>query len=271
MNSADLYRECSGSSPLLINVPHAGTRLPESMAEAMTGPARKLPDTDWFVDRLYAFAEDMDISMLVAEHSRYVIDLNRPPDDAALYESGGPGLVPTHSFAGEPLYLPGQAPSPEDQAARLEQYWQPYHDHLQQRLQSLKDRWGYVLLLDAHSIRSQVPTLFSGRLPELNLGSNNGESADASLIELAQRSLKGSDDEASRYTLVTDARFKGGYITRHYGQPDLGQYALQLEIAQRAYMQESPPAWDKQRAKELRQSLRLLLENLLGWQPRGDG
>ena len=261
--TADLFHQHDGDTPLLIDVPHAGTKVPEEIRGRMTDVARQLPDTDWYVDRLWGFATELGASLQVATHSRYVIDLNRPPDDAALYASGGSGLVPERTFSGEPLYRQGRAPDHEEKAERLERYWRPYHQHLQDRLDRLREIHGHVVLLDAHSIRSSVPSLFEGQLPALNLGAFDGQSAAADLIRRTEDSL-----ESEAFARVTDARFKGGYITRHYGRPDADQHALQLEIAQRAYMQEQPPDWDRSRAQELQVLLQSMIEALCAWVPQ---
>ncbi|HET6564749.1 MAG TPA: N-formylglutamate deformylase [Xanthomonadales bacterium] len=253
-----------GSSPLLVSVPHAGTGLPPGMHARLAAGARDLPDTDWYVDRLYAFARNLGASMLVARASRLVVDLNRPPDDQPLYDASQTGLmtgvVPIECFSGDAVYLPGKEPSTTEITDRLEQYWQPYHSQLQAALEQIRERNGFAILLDAHSIRAQVPLLFDGVLPDLNLGSNGGRSATAGLLDAAATSLQNAS-----YSLAVDGRFKGGYITRHYGQPHRGIHALQLEIAQPNYMNEIPPAWEPGRAALLQQHLRQLVEILVGW------
>ncbi|MCZ6853717.1 MAG: N-formylglutamate deformylase [Gammaproteobacteria bacterium] len=256
-----MYEYHQGDLPVLINVPHCGTRLPETLASSMTEEALQLSDTDWHVDRLYGFAKQLGASVLSARMSRYVIDLNRPPDDAALYDGmGGTGLCPTETFDGNPLYLDGCA---VDQANRLREYWQPYHDKLSQTLESIRDKYGFVVLLDAHSIRSVVPRLFTGQLADFNLGSNSGASCDSTLTSLAVAALT-SDD----YSLVVDGRFKGGYITRHYGNPAGGVHALQLELSQRTYMQEAPPySLIPEKAESLSNWLKTLVTQLLTWSP----
>ena len=246
---------------MLINVPHCGTRLPETLANTMTEEARQLSDTDWHVDRLYGFAKRLGATVLSARMSRYVVDLNRPPDDAALYEGmGGTGLCPTETFDGNPLYLDGCA---ADRANRLREYWQPYHNKLAQTVESIRDVHGFVVLLDAHSIRSVVPRLFDGQLADFNLGSNSGASCDPALTSLAVAALT-SDD----YSLVVDGRFKGGYITRHYGNPEGGVHALQLELSQCTYMKEAPPfSFLAEKAESLSKWLKTLVTQLLTWSP----
>lgn len=258
-----VYTLSPGGTPLLVSVPHAGTRLPESLSARLTPAARKLPDTDWFVDRLYRRVTDLGAGLLIARYSRYLIDLNRPPDDATLYASAGPGLLPLETFSGEALYRDGQQPAADEALQRRRSYWQPYHDALGAELKALKKRHGFALLLDAHSIRGEVPALFAGTLPDLNLGSNKGASADAELIAAAMAALKSRPE----YSRVLDGRFQGGYITRHYGQPHEGVHALQLEMAQSVYMQESPPVFDEGLAAAVEPLLMRLVGALLEWRP----
>jgi N-formylglutamate deformylase len=222
--------------------------------------AQSLPDTDWFVDRLYDWAPELGAGMLIARRSRYVVDLNRSPDDAALYSTPVPGLVPLQTFAGEPLYE-SAPPGRFEIRRRLEAFWQPYHDALAAELTRIRHLFGYVILLDAHSIRTTVPRLFEGRLPDLNLGSFDGRSASCGLIQAVAALLAAQ----GKYSHVVDGRFKGGYITRHYGQPELGIHALQLEMAQAIYMQESPPRYDAVKAAPVVALLRELLSRLLEW------
>lgn len=255
-----------GRTPLLISIPHAGTLLPPGLWDRFTDQARPLPDTDWFVARLYAFARDLGATLLIAKTARLVADLNRPVDDQPLYSASQTrlmsGVLPVQCFSGAAVYRQGEEPDEAESARRLALYWQPYHDLLRDSLQEIRQQHGHAILLDAHSIRSEVPLLFDGVLPELNLGSNAGTSACSSLLDRAIRTLQASD-----YTLVVDGRFKGGYITRNYGQPGLQIHALQLEIAQRAYMNESPPRWDELRARLLQAHLRNLLCELTAWKP----
>jgi len=252
-----------GDTPLLLSIPHAGTGLAEGMEGTLTEAALPLPDTDWFVDRLYDWVVDTGAGLLVADYSRYVIDLNRPPDDAALYSGPGTGLVPDQLFDGSPVYKTGSSPDSEGMAQRLAHFWQPYHDTLSKELEHIRQRFGHAILLDAHSIRSEVPRLFEGRLPDLNLGSHSGRSADPGLIDLAFGALRRN----AQFSSVLDGRFKGGYITRHYGRPAERFHALQLEMAQSCYMCESPPAYDPVKAEKVQSVLRGLVDALLDWSP----
>ena len=250
-----------GTSPLIISVPHAGTRLPPELAPQLTPLALTIADTDWHVDQLYDFAPAMGATMLVARQSRYLIDLNRPPDDAALYSAAPQtGLCPTHSFAGEPLYLDGRNAVVAVEVARRRLHsWQPYHDALQMLLHETRARHGYALLLDAHSIRSVVPRLFADRLPDINVGTYDGRSCSGLVNDAVRTRLSA----APRWSHVFDGRFKGGHITRHYGQPNHGVHALQIELAQCSYMDESGATYDARRAAPLRELLKSIVAALL--------
>jgi N-formylglutamate deformylase len=236
MSTPPLFHLKRGEAPLLVSFPHSGTYLPEDIAARLTDEAKLLPDTDWHVPRLYTFLDALGASRIEATHSRYVVDLNRPPDDKELYPGQKKtGLVPTESFKGLALYRDGQAPSGDEIITRR-RFWQPYHDALAQELSRLKAIHGSVILWDAHSIESVIPTLFDGRLPDLNLGTFDGKSCDGDIADAAFAAAK-----ASGFAAVLNARFKGGHITRHYGNPGKGINALQLEMAQAIYMDEGPP------------------------------
>lgn len=252
-----------GHSPVIVSVPHAGTRLPGELGERFTSAARCLPDTDWFVDRLYRWATKMGAGLITANYSRYVIDLNRPPDDAALYSRAGTGLLPQQTFAGQPIYKPSLSPDKIEFTRRQKKYWRPYHDQLLTELDVIRQCFGHAIVLDAHSIRSEVPLLFEGRLPDLNLGSFRGASADPSMIRTAMSALSASNDFSS----VLDGRFQGGYITRHYGRPDKGIHALQLEMAQSVYMNEQTTEFDSMGAKKVLPVLQNLIDSLMHWSP----
>ena len=245
MTTSFSFRE--GQSPLLVSVPHDGRLLPADVANRMTAAGLALSDTDWNVARLYDFVEQLDASMIVADYSRYVVDLNRSPVDEALYENQlSTGLCPTHTFAGEAIYQPGCAVTAPEQLLRVEEYWRPYHQCLQNTLGRLQEQFGYALLWDAHSIRGVVPTLFDGELPVLNIGSNGGASCDPELIEAVMAVVRHSD-----YSSVHNGRFSGGYITRNYGLPKSHVHALQLELAQHSYMDENTLRYDFADARSL--------------------
>ena len=250
---SDVYSLHAGSSPLLISVPHDGWRIPTEIVQYMSGAGRAIPDTDWHVSELYGFARERGASMLVANYSRYVVDLNRPADDAALYsDQPASGLCPISTFAGAAIYLD---PIDIDHAARVESYWRPYHEQLARTLALLRERHGYALLWDAHSIASHVPQLFAGELPALNIGTWDGRSCAPSLAAAIASAAR-----QSAYEVVLDGRFKGGYITRHYGDPDNNIHAVQLELAQRTYMHETTLEFDRDKAAKLRATLAAMLQ-----------
>ncbi len=253
-----------GEAPLLVSLPHSGTELPPGFSERLTEAALALPDTDWHVDRLYGFAAGLGASVLRARLSRYVIDLNRAPEGTSLYPGQSTTeLCPLTTFADEGIYREGAAPNAQEILERVERYFTPHHAALQAELERLRAAHGFVVLLDGHSIRAQVPRFFKGRLPDLNLGTYHGRSADAGLAARAEAVLA-----ASQMSYVVNGRFTGGYITRTYGEPSRGVHALQLEMAQACYMDEAPPyAFEPARAERLTECLRELAQALLAWRP----
>ena len=247
-----------GRLPLIVSVPHDGCHIPADVMSRMTSAGLAVPDTDWHVAELYEFARDLGASLLVANYSRYIVDLNRSSSDEVLYPGQVvTGLCPIQTFAGEDIYRHGGV-TDEELAIRVEDYWQPYHDRLNSMLAAMRAQHGYALLWDAHSIPSRVPRLFDGELPVLNIGSNAGHSCGAPL-EAAVVGIA----RASGYSTAVNARFKGGYITRHYGNPATGVHALQLEIAQRAYLNEMTAVYDAAKANQLRQTLGQMLDAYL--------
>ncbi|WP_043689961.1 N-formylglutamate deformylase [Luteimonas huabeiensis] len=256
----EIFRLHRGDAPLLVSIPHNGTELPEAIAARLAPASRRVPDTDWHLDRLYAFARELGASVLVPRYSRYVIDLNRAEDDASLYPGQNTtGLCPVVRFDGEPVYLDGQAPAPDEVAERVETYWRPYHRALAEELERLRALHGRAALWEAHSIRGTLPFLFEGRLPDLNLGTADGASCASAL----QARLEAELAAQTGYDFVVNGRFKGGYITRHYGDPARGIDAVQLEISQRCYMDEDSFAWSEDRAARLQPLLRRLLATVL--------
>ncbi|HEY0857835.1 MAG TPA: N-formylglutamate deformylase [Albitalea sp.] len=247
-----------GTIALLVSFPHAGTHIPASLARRMTPEALLRADTDWHLPQLYAFVREMGASTLVPRCSRYVIDLNRPPEDGNLYPGQDTtGLVPVDTFRKQPIYLPGEQPTAAEIAERRELYWKPYHDALETELARLRAAHGAVVLWDAHSIASVLPRFFEGRLPDLNLGTADARSCAPAVQAAAEAVLRAQRE----YTHVTNGRFKGGYITRHYGQPQAGTHALQLEMCHATYMDEAPPfAYRPDLAAQVQPVLARLLE-----------
>jgi N-formylglutamate deformylase len=254
-----------GTTPLLISFPHVGTSIPEDQRHRYTDRALQAEDTDWFLDRLYAFAADLGAGMIVPAESRYLVDLNRPPENAPMYPGvNNTELCPTRHFTGEPIYREGLAPDEAEVRRRVAVYWRPYHEALRDELARLKAAHGHAVLFDAHSIKSELPWLFEGTLPHLNLGTASGQACAPALRDTLAALLAAQD----RYTHVVDGRFKGGHITRHFGRPADGIHAVQLEMCWRTYMDEDPPRWNDARAAEVTPLLRALVTTLRDWKPR---
>ena len=255
-----LFEHVPGDGPLLISFPHSGTYVPPDLSARLRPEVLDLPDTDWFVPQLYDFFRDLGASIIRATHTRYVVDLNRPPDGAPLYPGQRETTVcPTETFDGAALYLDGANPTSAEIAARLRTYWHPYHEKLSALTREIKQRHGHCILWDAHSILSQVPGLFAGRLPDLNVGTAGGHSCSPALSDLIATALSAQ----KQFSFVINGRFKGGYITRHYGDPAARIDAVQLEIAQCAYLTETRiPTFDAARARPLHSLLRDLLREV---------
>lgn len=260
------YEFTLGDSPLLISTPHAGSYIPDDIAAKMTNIGQHSIDSDWHVHKLYKFAENMGVSILSATHSRYVVDLNRPHDDQNLYPGQDTtGLAPTDSFAKDDLYLDQKSlPSDQETKARVELYWRPYHEKLQKTLQQIKQKHGYALLWDAHSIRSEVPRFFEGTLPDMNLGTASGSSCAQELAN----NLIAVAGEQNQYSHVLNGRFKGGHITRNYGDPSNNIHAVQLEQSQITYMnEESPFNLIDDKVEACTPLLRRFIETMLAFKP----
>ena len=264
-DTTDSFALLRGTSPLLVSVPHAGTALPEALRTRLVPRAAGVEDTDWHLERLYAFAHAFGASLIVPTFSRYLVDLNRPPEDTPMYPGvNNTGLAPTRFFTGDTLYLEGQEPAPAEIAARVERYWRPYHEALAVELARLRALHGHAVLFDAHSIKSELPWLFEGTLPALNLGTAGGSSCAASLANDLGRVLAGQ----AEYSHVVDGRFKGGYITRHYGRPAQQVHAVQLEMCWRCYLDEGRPhEWHATRAAGVTPLLQSLVRTMIDWRP----
>ncbi len=259
----EVFNLTRGDSPLILSQPHPGTELMAGMESRMTVEALQLPDTDWHIPQLYAgIATDLSATVISARYSRFVADLNRDPAGNSLYPGQSvTGLCPTDLFDDTPIYKAGQEPSDTEITERRKEYWQPYHDALEAEVERVHAQFGYALVYDCHSIRSVVPRFFDGTLPDLNLGTADNASADPSLVQKLDIDLQGGS-----FSYIVNGRFKGGYITRQYGDPARNIHAVQMEIAQSAYMEESHPfAYDDAKAASITPILQQLLTTMLQW------
>ena len=250
-----------GRGPLVLSMPHCGLALPPEVAPCLNETGIALGDTDWWIDTLYAFADVLDPTIVRANYSRAVIDLNRDPSGVSLYPGQATtGLCPTETFDGEPIYRPGREPEEGEIVRRVRVYFAPYHRALERAVAAAVEAHGFCLLYDCHSIRSQVPRLFEGTLPDLNIGTNEGRSCAAAIRAAAEAASR-----ASGFSHVVDGRFKGGWITRHYGRPEDRVHAVQMEIAQSAYLEREAAPWmfDAAKAKPLQETLIVLIGALL--------
>jgi len=253
-----------GSGPLVLGLPHTGTYVPTEIMARLNATGQTLTDTDWHIERLYDGLVGEVTTVRTRAH-RYVIDVNRAPDGGSLYPGQNTtGLIPLTDFNGVPIWQDGEEPDAGEFEARRVTYHAPYHAALAEELERVRARHGFAILYDCHSIRSRIPFLFDGRLPDLNIGTKNGTTC-APGIEAAVRDTCA----ASGYSTVTNGRFKGGWTTRHYGRPDEGLHAIQMELSQSTYLAAEAPPWtyDTARAERLRVTLRPILENLSAWRP----
>lgn len=247
-----------GDLPVILGLPHTGIWLPEDVEAALNDTGRAIADTDWHIHKLYESLLPGATTVRATFH-RYALDANRPPDGESLYPGQNTtGLCPLTDFDGRPLYQEGREPDAAEIATRVAAYHAPYHAALKAELDRLRAAHPHVLLFDCHSIRSVIPFLFDGTLPDLNIGTDGGRTCAPDLERIAADTCA-----ASPYTSVLNGRFRGGWTTRHYGDPANGRHAIQLEIAQSAYMEETPPwRWLDDRATRLRATLGPLLHSL---------
>jgi N-formylglutamate deformylase len=248
--------------PIILSVPHRGSVFPDEVKDQYKSSMIKSPDdTDWFVDKLYDFAPSMGITMISSNYSRWVIDLNRDPNNKPLYTDGRmiTGLCPATNFLGEPIYKDerSEVELPEVQR-RVELYYKPYHQQLEKLLMDTKEVFGKVMMWDCHSIRQSVPTIYKENFPDLILGDADGTSASPGLIEATLSIL---DHES--YSVSHNHPFKGGYITRHYGNPSLNQHAIQLEMSKVNYLDDTERKYDKARSDKMRKLLKRVFEKLI--------
>lgn len=249
----------TGSSPVLLAQPHGGTEIPQSIRAHLNQHGLARADTDWHISRLYAGLA-ANVTIVSTPLHRYVIDANRDPADQSLYPGQNTtSLCPTTTFDGDEIYHPGQAPSVDEINQRQQLYHQPYHDALREQLERIHQLHGYVILYDCHSIRSLVPYLFDGKLPDFNIGTNSGSSCDQAI----ESAVQGICAAAGDYSAVSNGRFKGGWTTRHYGEPGRGFHAIQMELAQCNYMLEQEPwSYADDKAGQLRVILAEILQTL---------
>ena len=254
-----------GPSPLILGLPHTGTYVPSDIADRLNERGQGLSDTDWHVDRLYVGLVP-DVTTVRTPVHRYAIDVNRDPSGHSLYPGQNTtSLCPLTDFDGAPLYLLGAEPGTSEIERRRALYHAPYHAALTREMTRIVALHGFAILYDCHSIRSEIPYLFDGRLPDFNIGTNMGQTCAPSLEDLVREHC----DSAEPYTSVLNGRFRGGWSTRHYGRPELGWHAIQMELAQATYMEEHPPwTYLPARATEVRCILRSLLSALSEWRPQ---
>ena len=254
------HRFRQGTIPLLVSFPHNGSRISDSVSETMTEAGKRSLDTDWFLDRLYDLPELQDASLIVAEQSRYVIDLNRPENNDSLYPGKTTtGLIPKTRFDGLPIYK--VRPDEAEISRRIEQIWRPYHCQIELELNRMVSQHSVAVLIEAHSIASQVPMLFDGKLPDFNIGTNQKQSCSTELTNGIVSVLEGQ----TQYSHVINGRFVGGYITRQFGQPQANRHAIQFELSQATYLKESTKQWDESKASSVQALFSKILKEIIAW------
>jgi N-formylglutamate deformylase len=254
-----------GNGPVVLGLPHSGTDVPEDILGRLNAHGRALADTDWHIHDLYAGLVNGVTTVRTRIH-RYVIDANRDPGGESLYPGQNTtGLCPLTDFDGQPIYNVGQEPNADEIGERKETYHAPYHQALERELDRVRKVYGFAILYDCHSIRSRIPFLFDGTLPDFNIGTNNGATCSPK-IEAAVENICATADG---YTSILNGRFKGGWTTRHYGRPSEGLHAVQMELAQSTYLatEAAPWACDTARAERLRRHLSEILTTLSHWRP----
>jgi len=257
-----------GNAPLVVSFPHTGTEIPDAIESQLVSPWLARKDTDFWVDVLYDFAHELGATTIRTALSRTVIDVNRDPSGASLYPGQiTTGLCPLETFDGEPLYKSGSEPGPAEVLRRRNEYFEPFHSALAFELERKRADFGCVVLYDAHSIRSRMPRLFDGTLPQFNIGTNNGASCDPALTAGIEQAC-----ETSGFSRVTNGRFRGGWITRRCGNPAVNIHAVQMELSMHGYLAEPegalnranwPAPLDDMRAARLRIALRDVLDACL--------
>ena len=264
MSSHEWLAVHHGDAPLIVSFPHTGTEIPADIEAQLASAWLARKDADYWVDVLYDFAHQSGATTIRTALSRTVIDVNRDPSGQSLYPGQATtGLCPVETFAGEPLYPPGREPDAAEVARRRDACFLPYHEQLALNIERLVEKFGRVVVYDAHSILSRSRRLFAGELPQFNIGTNGGASCDAALTQAIERLC-----DATGMSRVTNGRFRGGWITRHYGKPHSGVHAIQMELAMRGYLREPahldelswPAPLDDLIAAPLRVALRDILD-----------
>lgn len=241
--NAQIFEVMEGDSPIILGQPHGGTHVPDALLPRLNETGVALEDTDWHITRLYDGLLPGATVVRSCIH-RYVIDCNRDPAGVSLYPGQNTTtLCPTTSFDGVPIWREGEEPGEDEILERREAYHAPYHKALEEQIERVRARHGVAILYDCHSIRSNIPFLFEGELPVFSIGTNSGETCDGAIEAIVRDVCFGDEAKAAGFSAVLNGRFKGGWTTRHYGQPQKNVHAIQMELAQRAYMQERPD-WD---------------------------
>lgn len=257
-----IYKAKGPVVPIILSVPHAGTKFPKTLKNKYNKRLQQqVDDTDWFVDKLYGFVQNMGITIIKAKYSRWVIDLNRDPKSAPLYNDGRiiTGLTPTTDFFGNTLYKKKKfVPDNNEINRRLKTYYWPYYKKVGSLLEERKAEFGSALLWDAHSIRAYVSTIRKEKFPDLILGNNDGTTADLKLTNTAIKGLNSGD-----YQVNVNSPFKGGHITRYFGKPQHNIHALQLEMNKILYMDDRELNFNEDRANKMRSVLKTTLEGLI--------
>jgi formiminoglutamase len=266
----NVFSVLEGNKPIIFAQPHGGTYVPADILAKLSDRGRALVDTDWHINKLYDGLLS-DVTIVQSHVHRYVIDANRDPDDVPLYPGQNTtSLCPLSDFDGNSIYKRGREPSNDEIERRRLMYYRPYHEALSHQVQRLKQKHKSVVIYDCHSIRSRIPFLFEGILSDFNIGTNDGQSCGMEF----QSGIERVCNNAAGYTYVVNGRFKGGWTTRYYGQPGQGIHAIQMELAQSTYMQESGPwRYDEQKAGKLRECLNEITVELcnIAASPRNHG
>lgn len=247
-------------SPIIVSMPHHGQFIPHDVLEQMTDTALDSADTDWYLVQLYDFLEELKVTRINANYSRYLIDLNRDSSGKVLYKGAdNTELCPTSTFDLEALYEEDEEPDSHEVARRTELYWKPYHQELQRLIKQAKDKFGYCLLFEAHTIQSHVPRFFDGQLPDFNFGTNEGQTVNDGLKALLENFDTGD------YSKIINGRFKGGFITRQYAKPEDNIFTIQLELSQITYLDEKLRLFDQEKAQPVSKEIRRLIKNISGY------